>query len=125
MSRATGIELHHDPRGAVMLKWSRTGATVHGLVTRAGCQHRERFTVRAQPNNGNVCRHCARPIQWAEGTWTDPEAPLGTDDAIWRETCDASPDFIAVHEPMPTDVLARAWTEAVAVLDDQCKECAP
>lgn len=49
----------------------------------------------------STCRHCGRAIgQDTHGRWIDPEAPLGTDDAIWREVCDSSESFDATHEPV-------------------------
>lgn len=49
------------------------------------------------------CKHCHRRIvnDPTDG-WVDPEAPLDTDDSIWRETCDRHDTFIADHEPLET-----------------------
>lgn len=46
-----------------------------------------------------ICRYCGRAIVEENGTWIDPEAPLDTDDVVWRESCDANMSFTSEHEP--------------------------
>lgn len=56
-----------------------------------------RFTV--VPNEvlcTGSCVHCHRSVIVVDGRWIDPQAT--GDDAMWRETCDASDTFTAEHE---------------------------
>jgi hypothetical protein len=50
-----------------------------------------------------TCAYCERRIQSSPGEgWIDPEAPATPedgDDYIWRDTCDTSPHFEAIHTP--------------------------
>ena len=57
------------------------------------------YEVLVTQTQSRSCRHCGRDVVLIDGAWIDPEAPTDTDDVIWRETCDASPDFTADHEP--------------------------
>lgn len=48
--------------------------------------------------NAPYCRNCGRDVVLEAGVWVDPDAT--GDDAMWRETCDASETFTAPHEPI-------------------------
>ena len=47
----------------------------------------------------SFCDHCQRHIVLVDGRWIDPAAPIDSDDAIWRETCERNDTFTAEHEP--------------------------
>jgi hypothetical protein len=72
-----------------------------------------------------TCRHCERVIEEEEGTWIDPEAPLDTDDSMWREICDRNEAFDAVHEPaiIPMDDPRLAGMEAPLEGHGSCVVC--
>lgn len=47
------------------------------------------------------CIGCGRQLNNEPGEgWVDREASLNSDDAMWRETCEASETFSAEHSPL-------------------------